>query len=210
MIIVGLTGGIASGKTFVVNYLKKIKIPTHESDEVVRDFYKKKTTIFILFLKKEGFEKALTKNKIDKKKIRDIIFSNPLKKKKLEKFLHNEVKKKRDIFLNKNKKKQIVFLDIPLLFENKLSKNCNFICSTHSPVNVREKRALKRPGMNKKTFKLIIKSQIKESLRKKKSDYLINTSGSKKKTCLQVDNIIFNILGANNERGSIRHRNNRP
>jgi len=66
MIIVGLTGGIASGKSFVINYLKKIKITTHESDKVIKDIYSFPKKIFIEYLKKEGFEKTIFKNKINK------------------------------------------------------------------------------------------------------------------------------------------------
>ena len=93
MIIVGLTGGIASGKSFVVSYLKKIRIPTHESDSVVRDLYNKPTNSFVSYLKKEGFGKAVLKKKINKNIIREQVFKKVKKRKKLEKYLHNEVEK---------------------------------------------------------------------------------------------------------------------
>ena len=194
MIIVGLTGGIASGKSFVVSYLKKIKIPTHESDKVVGDLYKKPTNNFINFLKKEGFYQAVLKKKIKKNIIKDVVFNNIRKRKKLEKYLHEEVKKNRKVFLNKNKNKKIIFLDIPLLFENKLESICDYTCSAITPLKKRRNRALQRPGMSKKIFDKIVKIQIKDRYRKKKSDYLIDTSKTKTKTCLQVDNIIYGIL----------------
>ena len=194
MIIVGLTGGIASGKSFVVSYLKKIRIPTHESDTVVRALYKKPTNSFVNYLKKEGFEKAVLKKKINKKIIREEIFQKKTKRKKIEKYLHNQVRKERAEFLKKNKKKKIVFLDIPLLFENKLEKACNYVCSTTAPLKTRRARSLKRAGMNKKIFDQIVKTQINDKDRKIKSHYLINTSKTKTKTCLQVDNIIYDIL----------------
>ena len=52
MIVVGLTGGIASGKSFVIKYLKRKKIPTHESDLVVNKMYKKPSKDFLSYLKK--------------------------------------------------------------------------------------------------------------------------------------------------------------
>ena len=194
MIVVGLTGGIASGKTFVVNYLKKIKIPTHESDMVVSALYKKPTTSFVNYLKKEGFEKAIFKKKISKKIIREEIFEKIKKRKKLEKYLHNEVRKNRKEFFKKNKNKKIIFLDIPLLFENKLERVCNYVCSTIAPLKTRKARALQRPGMKRNIFNQIVNTQIKDNNRKKKSHYLIDTSKTKAKTCLQIDNIIYDIL----------------
>ena len=192
--IVGLTGGIASGKSFVVGYLKKIKIPVHDSDDIIRLIYKKPTTIFINYLKKEGFRKAILKKTINKNIIRNDIFNHKDKRKKLEKFLHNEVKKSREIFIKKNKKQKIIFLDIPLLFEKKLEKTCDVICSTIAPLKIRKLRAINRLGMTKVVLDKIIKTQIKDNIRRKKSHYLIKTSGTKRKTCLQVDKIIYDVL----------------
>ena len=194
MIIVGLTGGIASGKSFVASYLKKIRIPIHESDVIVKDIYNKPKKNFINYLKKEGFEKAIFKKKIDKKIIKEQIFKKKEKRKIIEKYIHNEVKKSREEFIKKNKKKKIIFLDIPLLFENKLETICDYICSTTSPLKKRKIRALQRPLMKEKIFDQIVKIQETESNRKKKSHYLIDTSKTKIKTCLQVDNIIYDIF----------------
>ena len=194
MLIVGLTGGIASGKSYVANYLKKIKIPIHESDKVVRLLYKSPTVVFLDYLNKNGFKHAVLKKKIDKKIIIKEIFNNKTKKEKLELFVHKVVRKNRKIFLKKKKNEKIVFLDIPLLFEKKLENTCQFICTTISPLYKRKKRALQRPGMNKKFFNQIIKNQVKDSFRKKKSHFLIKTSETKRKTCLQVDKIIYDVL----------------
>jgi dephospho-CoA kinase len=194
MFIVGLTGGIASGKSFVIKYLKKLKIPTHESDKVVRLLYQNPSEEFINYLNKEGFGNFITKKQINKKKIRDEVFKNKNKRKKLEKFLHKRVEKERNRFIKKNREKNIVFIDIPLLFEKKLEKEFDFVCSVMATLKEREKRALKRPGMNNSMFRLIVKNQVKDRIRKLKSNYIINTSATKTKTCLQVDNIIYDIL----------------
>ena len=194
MIVVGLTGGIASGKTFVTKYLHTLKFPVHESDRVVANLYNSYDKNFVNFLFKNGFKNSLLKRKINKETIREEIFNKKEKKTILEKYLHNEVRKKRNIFLKNNKKKEIVFLDIPLLFENKLETKCDIVCSTIAPLHIREKRALQRAGMKKKIFKQIVKNQAKDKERKEKSDYLINTTLTQTKTCLQVDNIIYDLL----------------
>ena len=82
-----------------------------------------------------------------------------------------------------------------MLFEKKLQKECDFVCSTVASLRVREKRALQRRGMSKKLFKLIVKTQVKNRERKIKSNFIINTEGTREKTCLQVDNIINCVLG---------------
>ena len=194
MIIVGLTGGIASGKTFVAKYLKKMKIPVHESDAVVKDIYQSSDKKFVNFLFKNGLENFLIKEKINRKAVREFFFKDRDFKSKVESYLHKEVKKKTNIFLNINKKEMIVFLDIPLLFEKKLEKICNFVCCSMAPLKIREKRALQRKNMNKKIFRKIIKSQVSDTQRRARSNYLIKTHKTKTDTYLQVKNIIYDIL----------------
>ena len=193
MIIVGLTGGIASGKTFVANYLKKLNIPVHESDLFVQTIYTKPTLEFLRYLKKNDFKNAILGKKVNKKIVRNEVFSDNKKRNVLEKYIHQKLKINRTLFLKKNKKQKIVFLDIPLLFENNLDKICDFVCSNIATLKVREERALKRSGMTKKIFLKIRQTQVKDAYRKEKSNYIINTSYSKEKTCLQVDKIIYDI-----------------
>ena len=126
MIVVGLTGGIASGKTTIVKLLKKNKLAVHDSDSVVGEIYSKPKTKFLSHLKKINLGKSLKGKNIDKKIVREEIFNNTKKRKLLESYIHTEVKKDRNVFLKKHKQKKtkITFLDIPLLFENKLEKIC--------------------------------------------------------------------------------------
>jgi dephospho-CoA kinase len=181
MIVIGLTGGIASGKTTITNLLKKKKFAVHDSDSVVKKIYSKPEPKFLSYLKKTNLKNSIKGNKIDKKTIREEIFTNIEKKKLLEKYLHAKVKKSRDIFLKKNrqKKTQIVFLDIPLLFENKLEKICNYTILFYAPLKIRKQRAIRRKGMQKKILVKIIKSQLSDKIKKKKADFIINTSASK-------------------------------
>ena len=192
--IIGLTGGIASGKSFVVKYLKKLKIPSHDSDKVVDLLYKKPSKAFLRYLEINDFNTTLKGGNINKASIKKDIFRSGDKRKKIEFFLHRYVGQKRKKFLEQNKNKKIIFLDIPLLFEKKLQKECDFVCSTIASLAIREKRALQRPGMSKELFKLIVKTQVKNTERRLKSDFIINTQGTRSKTYLQVDNMIYCIL----------------
>ena len=180
-VIVGITGGIASGKTTITNFLKKKRMKIHDSDSTIKNIYSKPTLRFINYLKKINLKNSLKGNKIDKKIIREEVFNNTKKRKLLEKYLHSEVKKSRNVFLKKHrqKKTKIVFLDIPLLFENKLEKICNYIILLYAPLKIRNQRAIRRKGMQKKMLKKIIKSQLSDKIKKKKTDFIINTSASK-------------------------------
>tara|TARA_Y100000590_G_scaffold304583_1_gene343479 strand:- start:720 stop:1325 length:606 start_codon:yes stop_codon:yes gene_type:complete len=195
MIIVGLTGGIASGKTTILNLIKIKKIKTHDSDLVVRSLYKKPSYEFLNYLRSIGFKNFIKNKKINKNLIKRDALKSKKKLIELEKFLHQKVQKSRNAFLKKNKekKRKLVVLDIPLLFEKKLEKICNLIIYAACPVQIRIKRALKRKNTNIKNIKKIISLQLEDKYKIKKADYIIDTSKTKNHTKQQTTKTIKKI-----------------
>tara|TARA_B100000676_G_scaffold307203_1_gene365105 strand:- start:696 stop:1301 length:606 start_codon:yes stop_codon:yes gene_type:complete len=198
-VFVGLTGGIATGKSTVVKFLQKKGYKVHDSDLIVKKIYSQPEKQFFVFLKKIGLSKAINNKKINKNVIRNEIFTDGVKKKKLEKFIHKKVKISRSLFIkkNKNKKNKIIFFDIPLLFEAKLSHICHYIILLYAPKKIKIERALKRKNTNKDIIKKILKNQISDKIKKMKSDYIINTSKPKKHSFKMILEAINNILDQN-------------
>ena len=81
-------------------------------------------------------------------------------------------------------------MDIPLLFENKLEKICDFTILLYSPLETRKKRAIRRRGMQKRILEKIIKSQLSDRIKKKKADFVISTSTSKSRCFNKVSKTI--------------------
>ena len=198
-IVVGLTGGIASGKTTTIFFLKRKGYAIHDSDAAVKKIYSNPSKIFLKYLKLIGLSDSIKEKKIKKEIIREVIFNNQIKKTKLEKFLHNEVKKSRNEFLKKHKKKKtkIVILDIPLLFETKLEGICDYTILLYLPKKNKIQRAMLRKGMTKKILLKIIKNQKKDIYKKKKADFIINTTKPKKQTFNMILEIINSIIDKN-------------
>ena len=198
-IFVGITGGIATGKSTIVKFLQKKGYKVHDSDLIVNKIYSQPNKKLFATLKNIGLSNSIKNKKIDKKIIRDEIFSNKVKKKKLEKFIHKEVRISRNLFIkkHKNKKNKIIFFDIPLLFEAKLTHICHYIILFYAPKKIKIERALKRKNINKKDINRILKSQIGDKIKKKKSDYIINTSKQKKHSFKMILEAISNILNQN-------------
>ena len=90
--IIGITGGIGSGKSTLSQHLIKKGFLVHESDKVVSKIYDKPNRSFLNFIKKCGLESVIKNKKIHKKLITNIIFNNKKTKKRLEKFIHKEVR----------------------------------------------------------------------------------------------------------------------
>ena len=196
MKVVGLTGGIASGKTTITNFLKKNRYMVHDSDSVIKKIYLKPTKKFLQHLKKIKLSTAINKGQINKDVIRNKIFENKNQKTKLEKFLHSEVKKERGEFIKKQKKKntKIVILDIPLLFEAKLTHICDYVVLLTAPKKTRIQRAIKRKGMKKNIVLKIMKNQLGDNYKRKKSDFVINTTKTKSQSFKMILRIINNII----------------
>ena len=196
MIVVGITGGIASGKTTISNFLKKKCFAVHESDVVVRKLYSKPKPNLLKNLNNIKLSHAIKNKRINKEVIRNEIFNNQTKKRKLENFIHNEVRKSRINFLQKHRKKKtkIVILDIPLLFEKKLSHMCDYTILLCASKDVKQRRALQRKGMTKSLFLTIFKHQTGDKYKKKKANFIINTTKTKLQTFKMILQIINNIM----------------
>jgi len=181
-VVVGITGGIGSGKTTLSQHLKKRGYSVHESDRVVSDMYNNPNEGFVKFIKKNISAEVVKKNKINKKEITNIIFNNKKTKTKLEKYIHKEVRSCRERFIKKNTKakKSIIFADIPLLLENKLEKSFDLVVSIISSKKNRTKRVLKSKKFTKETLKRIFKAQTSDKERRMRSQIIIYNNKTKK------------------------------
>ena len=180
MIIIGITGSIGMGKTTVAIMLKSFGIPIHDSDKTVKILLEKK---FIIDITKKKWPECIVYNKkkikIDKKKLSKIIFDKSEERKKLENLIHPYVIKDRNNFIIKNKKKRIIGIDVPLLYETKTYKICDYIFLASASENIQKKRVLKRADMNIEKFNKINNNQLSNFEKKKKYPIIIPTGYGK-------------------------------
>ncbi len=194
--VVGITGGIGSGKTTLCKHLKKIGYAVHESDKLVSNIYKKPNKPFINFLKKNVSKDVVQKYKINKKKVANIIFNNNIIREKLEKYIHKEVKISREDFIKKNckNKKGAIFVDIPLLFEKNLDKNFDIVICVISKKKIRTERVLKSKKFTKQILKKIFKSQTSDKNRRSRAQIIINNNKTKKDFISSAERALVDCL----------------
>jgi len=180
--IIGITGGIGSGKSTLSNFLEKNGYPVHDSDKVVSMMYKKPKKNFLEFIKKNGLNEAIKKNKINKKIVANKIFNDKKLKKSFEKYIHKEVGLQRECFISKNIqiKKKTIFLDVPLLLENRLDKQFDIILCILSKKTNREQRILKKKKFSKEILGKIFKNQTTDKQRRARSNIIIYNNKTKK------------------------------
>ena len=189
---IAITGGIGSGKSTFCSKLKEKGFKIHSSDEQVAKIYKNPEKKFVTYLRTIGLSKSISKKNIDKKIISKIIFENKQIRKKLELYIFKIVRKKRSDFIKKEKQKKtrLIFIDIPLLFENNLEKQFHKVISILASKQVRLKRLKKTRKMTEKQFKNIIKSQTSDVIRKNKSDYVIYNNSTLKDYKTKINKLI--------------------
>ena len=192
---IAITGGIGSGKSTFCSKLKEKGFKIHSSDEQVAKIYKNPEKKFVTYLRTIGLSKSISKKNIDKKIISKIIFENKQIRKKLELYIFKIVRKKRSDFIKqeKQKKTRLIFIDIPLLFENNLEKQFNKVISIISPKRVRLKRLKKTRKMTENQFKNITRSQTSDVIRKKKSDYVIYNNSTLKDYKIKINKLISKL-----------------
>ncbi len=194
--LVGITGGIGSGKTTLSNHLKKLGFLVHESDVVVSEIYTKPKKRFLSFIKEKISQDAVNNNKINKAEIANVIFTNDRIKKLLERRIHKEVQNSREVFIKKSKKKKkkIIFADIPLLFENKLEKRFDSVICIISSKKNRVKRVLKNKKFTNENLNKIFKAQTTDKERKKRSQIIINNNKTKKDFVFRAEKVLRRLI----------------
>ncbi len=192
---IAITGGIGSGKSTFCSKLKEKGFKIHSSDEQVAKIYKNPEKKFVTYLRTIGLSKSISKKNIDKKIISKIIFENKQIRKKLELYIFKIVRKKRSDFIKKEKQKKtkLIFIDIPLLFENNLEKQFNKVISIIASKRVRLKRLKKTRKMTENQFKNIVRSQTSDVIRKKKSDYVIYNNSTLKDYKIKINKLISKL-----------------
>ncbi len=192
---IAITGGIGSGKSTFCSKLKEKGFKIHSSDEQVAKIYKNPDKKFVTYLRTIGLSKSISKKNIDKRIISKIIFENKQIRKKLELYIFKIVRKKRSDFIKqeKQKKTRLIFVDIPLLFENNLEKQFNKVISIIASKRVRLKRLKKTRKMTENQFKNITRSQTSDVIRKKKSDYVIYNNSTLKDYKIKINKLISKL-----------------
>ena len=189
MIRIGVIGGIGSGKSFIS---KLFKSPVFNADREVEFLYKNNLECYKKLKKKlPRFVKSFP---ISKSQLIKAINEDKKNLKRISSVVHPLVRKKLKSFLNKNKKKQIIVLDIPLLIENKLYNKKDILIFVNSNQNKVINRLKKRKNYNKKILSNLRKNQANLLKKRKLSNYIVDNNFSpnimKKKISLLKNKIL--------------------
>ncbi len=171
MIKIGILGDIGSGKSYVA---KQFGCPVFDADAEVTKIYKKNKICFNKL--KNKLPKYINSFPIKKKELGKAIIENQNNLKKIIKIVHPIVRTNMNKFFKKNKKKNMVVLDIPLLLENKINKKDYILVFIDSKKKEIQKRLKKRANYNSEILNKLKKIQLPLEIKKKKSKFLIKNN----------------------------------
>ena len=189
MIKIGILGDIGSGKSYVA---KNFGYPVFNADFEVSKLYKKERKIFNKL--KKVLPKYIYSFPISKNEVSRAILANKFNLKKIVKIIHLEIRKKLNIFLNKNKNKKIIILDIPLLLENKINKKNDILVFVKSKKSDISKRLRKRKNFNPKLLSKFKNIQLPLDYKMNKSQFVIKNNFTNKSVNKSIKEILKNIL----------------
>ncbi len=170
--IIGLTGGIGSGKTTIAKYFEAKGIPVYIADEKAKILTNDPKVLELI--KKEFGASIFDNDILNRKKLSAIVFNNQKKLEQLNKIIHPLVKKDFDKWLENHSKSEYIVKESAILFESNSYLDCYIIIAIICPIEIRLERVLSRDNITKEQILLKIKAQISEKELIVKSDYIIN------------------------------------
>lgn len=191
MLIIGLTGSIAMGKSTVAKMLLDSGIPMISADQIVHDLYENEAVPLI----EQAFPGSTENNQVNREKLLKNILKDEDGFKKLESLIHPLVRQKEWEFIKEHKDKgaDLVAIEIPLLFETGAEKLMDSVLLASAPAEVQKQRVMARPGMTKEKFKTLLDKQMPDSEKRKKADFIVDTSCSLEETEEQLKEIIVSL-----------------
>ena len=178
MIVIGLTGSVASGKSTVADWIRETGIAVHDADAVVHRLLAANGQALSDIKAKFGPDMVAPDGSVDRKKLGGHVFATPADRKKLESILHPLVRQHRDQFLQDQRAlgRQIVVLDVPLLFETGGDTSCDYVIVVYAAEDTIRQRALSRPGMTEEKLASILAAQMPASEKCQRADFVLNTN----------------------------------
>ncbi|OLS41453.1 dephospho-CoA kinase [Bacillus sp. MRMR6] len=191
-LVIGLTGGIASGKSTVSNMFKEMAIVIVDADVEARRAVEKGEPAYLKIIAEFGEEILLDNGEIDRQKLGSVIFYHAEKRQLLNEIVHPDVRRRMkdqtDAAIRGGEK--VVVLDIPLLFESKLTSMVDKTILVYVDRDIQLKRLMERNNLSLEDAEARINSQMPLSDKISLADAVINNNGSINETKQQLVEIL--------------------
>ena len=196
MKIVGLTGGIATGKSTTAAMIRAHGIAVHDADDAVHRLLAPGGDAVQPVINAFGSDVVGDDGGIDRQKLGGIIFPDPALRRQLEAIIHPLVSAGRDRFLAECRAADamLAVLDVPLLFETGGDASCDFVILCDADEDTQRQRGLARSGMTNEKWEAILASQMPMSEKRARADAVIDTQYGMEEARQQLNIILDELL----------------
>lgn len=193
--ILGLTGGIATGKSTVTGMLRERGIPVIDADQIAREVVEPGKPAYDAIIGHFGRDILLADGQIDRKKLGEIVFSDESERQKLNAIVHPEVRRvmREEAETAERNGASIVFMDIPLLYESKLQYMVEKIVVVYAPAAMQLARMMERDELEEEQAQKRLRAQFPIDQKREEADFLIDNSRSREETERQVEDMLAEI-----------------
>lgn len=193
MLVIGMTGGIASGKSTVAQRLRELGAVVLDADQVARDVVDPGTPALQEIREFFGNRVIAEDGTLDRKVLADIVFADATRRSRLESIIHPRVREKMEADvaqLRAEGRTEVVICDIPLLFETGMSLDpFDRILVVYAPKEKQIRRLMERNGLTPEEAQLRLEAQWPTEEKVRRADDVIDNSGSIVDTLRQVDEV---------------------
>lgn len=189
--IIGLTGSYGSGKTTVTEMFRTLGARIIDADAIAREIVEPSMPAYHEIVAEFGNEVVLENSQLNRQRIREIIFTNPRKRQRLNEIMHPKIRQVELELLEKWRNEPLVVFSVPLLLENKLEKYVDKVVV----VTVSEQKRIERlqrqqKKLSKAEIRRILSAQMPEKEKVKRADFVIDNNGLLKETFQRVRQIV--------------------
>jgi dephospho-CoA kinase len=205
MLLVGVTGNIASGKSTVAQMLSERGATIIDADVLARRAVERGTGAYERIIERWGDRVLASNGDLDRAALRGIVFSDPDELERLNAIVHPEVERMRDRLVAEAQERgdRIVVCDIPLLFERHLSENFDRIILVDAPRPLRLARLVEDRGLREREAMEMITAQMPAELKRARADIVIDNDGSLAKLERDVEAAWATLLQAERETAGV-------
>ena len=193
MIVVGLTGSIGMGKTETGRMFERLGVPVFDADKAVHQLYG--TDGAAVAPIEAAFPGVVVDGAVDRSALADRVLGDEAAVRRLEAIVHPLVQEMRARFLEtaREEGRDMVVVDIPLLFETGGETRVDRTVVVSAPPAVQRQRVLARPGMTEEKFRAILARQMPDEEKRKRADFVVDSSVGLNHAFAQVERIVASL-----------------
>ncbi len=199
--VIGLTGGIATGKSSIALFFKERGIPVIDADQLARDAVLPGTPALERIISLFGQEVTTGDGQLDRKRLSAQVFSHPEKRRQLEEIIHPEIRRRAEelIALAAEAGHRRLIYMAPLLIEAGATGRVDTVWVVTARPEIQLERLMRRDNISRETAQRMIDSQMPISEKESYGSVVIDNSGTEAETRLVLETVLAKETGSNNE-----------